>query len=131
MLRTRFRVAAFETALLAKRTVVPRGSAFIYELSGPGAVRIVIRQLRGGRRVGNKCVAPTRARRSKPRCTRPVNRGTLTRQGSAGRNTTAFSGKMGKRPMAPGTYLATITARAAGTLRASAARTASFVIVSG
>lgn len=89
-----------------------------------------------GVRVGEKCVAPTsqalRRASRRPvgirRCALRGLRGRLTRQARPGPNRTPFSGRVGRRPLRPGYYAATIRARdAAGNL--SRPRTVPFRVV--
>jgi hypothetical protein len=64
-----------------------------------------------GRRVAGKCRRLSRSNRRHAHCIRAMAVGTLHRQGSAGANRVAFSGRIGTRPLAAGTYR--LTARAA------------------
>jgi hypothetical protein len=64
------------------------------------------------------------------RCTITTRVGRLTRKSKAGRNTIAFSGRIGRKALAPASYRATITARA-GTGPTSKPRSATFTIVHG
>ncbi len=111
MRNARFRVARQPTAIVANtRRRPPRGSAFLYSLTAPGTVRIVIKRREAGRLVGGRCVKPSRASRRRRRCSRLVAVGALTRRASPGRNETRFSGRLGRRALAPGSYLAHISA---------------------
>jgi hypothetical protein len=110
MLRRLFAVARRATALRA-HGAARRGTAFRYTLSERARVTIAIDRLLPGRRVGRRCLAATRARRHRPRCTRALRRGTLVRTGVvAGRRSTPFSGRLGRRSLAPGRYRATLRA---------------------
>jgi hypothetical protein len=61
--------------------------------------------------VGKACRTPTTSNRSGRRCTRYVRAGALTRRNQGpGRVSTAFSGRIGRRKLAPGGYRATIGA---------------------
>ena len=72
---------------------------------------IAIERLVAGRRVGRRCLAATRARRHRARCTRALRRGTLVRADvAAGRRSTPFTGRLGRRSLAPGRYRATLRA---------------------
>jgi hypothetical protein len=73
-------------------------------------VAIRIDRLLPGRRVGVRCLAATPARRLRPRCTRLVLQGTLRRTRRAGRTSTPFTGRIGRRALAPGRYRATVRA---------------------
>jgi hypothetical protein len=73
-------------------------------------------------------VKPTRKLRKAKKCTRFQAAGKLTRSGVAGKNKLAFSGRLGRKALKPGTYRATLTAvDAAG--NKSARRTVSFKVV--
>jgi hypothetical protein len=117
MSRRRFRVGRHATAKSAG------GSAFRYRLAGSSRVRIRITTKRSGVRVGRKCRAAARvshSRRRHKRCTYYSAAGSLLRHGRAGRNRTAFSGRLGRRRLRPGVYRATLTAaRAPGSRRVS------------
>ncbi len=87
------------------------GSAFRFTLSEPARVRITIHRLLTGRRVGRRCRKPSPRYRGRPRCTRSLGVGTLSRRNlRAGINTVSFSGKIGRRTLRSGRYRATITA---------------------
>jgi hypothetical protein len=92
-----------------------RGTTFKYTLSETASVKIVIGQRLAGRRVGDRCVAPTRKLRQRRRCTRAVVRGTLRRASHQGTNRVAFSGRIGSKALKPGRYHATLTATNAAT----------------
>jgi hypothetical protein len=126
MLRRRFAVSRLPTAISAAGR---RGTAFRYTLSEPARVTFRIYRLLPGRRVGRRCLAPTRARRRRPPCTRALLRGTLRRTvARAGRRSTPFTGRIGRRALALGRYRATLTtADAAGNV--SAPRSITFTVV--
>jgi len=81
-----------------------------------------------GRRVGKRCVAPTRKLRHARRCARIFVQMTLTRTSHQGSNRVAFSGRIGSRKLVPGRYQATLTATDAAK-NTSKAVTISFTIV--
>jgi PKD repeat protein len=86
----RFRVGSRRTAVSAK---APRGTSFKFTLKAPAKVTIAITRVRGARH-------------------RVVKVGTLTRANRPnGRNTIAFSGRIGRRALKPGAYKATLRAR--------------------
>jgi PKD domain len=88
MTNTRFRVGPRSTAVTAR---APRGTSFKFTLKAPAKVTIAIT-----RRVHR----------------RAVKVGTLTRANlQNGSNTIAFSGRLGKRALRPGSYKATLRAR--------------------
>jgi Domain of unknown function (DUF4394) len=92
------------------RKRVARGTTFRFTLSESAKVRITFERRTGGRRVGGKCLAPTRARRNRRACTRYVAIGSISASGVAGRNSVKFSGRLKGRPLAVGAYRATLTA---------------------
>jgi hypothetical protein len=90
-------------------------------------VKLTIDRLRPGRRVGGRCVKPTRANRQRPACKRRVRAGRLLRTGRRGRNSTRFSGRIGRKALRPGRYQVTVVATTGG--RSSAPRRAGFLVV--
>ena len=110
----RFRVAKGRTAVSARRRrrkPVPRGTTFRYTLSEPATVKIAIKRKLAGRRKGKRCVKPTRRLRRARRCTRLVAKGTLTRRSQLGANAVKFTGRVGRRKLAAGKYVAELRAR--------------------
>jgi hypothetical protein len=105
----RFRVGSETTAVAAKS---PTGTSFGFTLAAPAKVVIAIRRSAPGVRRGKSCVAPrTKSKPHAKRCSRAVKAGTLTRAHlHNGPNAIAFSGRIGKRPLKPGAYAATVTA---------------------
>jgi virginiamycin B lyase len=125
----RFRVGKTATALSSrKRKPAPVGTSLRFSLSEPATVTITFLQRRAGRKVKGVCRAPSRANRKRKRCTRYVAVGSLRRRGLQGTNTISFSGRIGKRPLAAGSYRASAVARdTAG--NASKASVSAFTIV--
>jgi hypothetical protein len=82
-----------------------------YTLSEAAFVRIVVAKPKPGRRLGSAaCKPPSRAlARARP-CTRYKAVTRLGQSGSEGQNARAFSGRVGRRPLAPGSYRITATA---------------------
>jgi hypothetical protein len=127
--RQRFAVARGATAVAGRKRAA-KGSAFRYTISEDASARIAIERAGPGLRSGKRCAKPTRKlrRRHAKRCTRYTSAGTLTRAAKQGTNRHPFTGRIGRRPLKPGRYRATITATdPAGNV--SAARTATFAIV--
>jgi PKD repeat protein len=105
-----FRVAGWTTATISRRPGA-RGTAFRYVLSEAAKVKVSLSALLAGRLdKRRRCRAPTRSLRRSGRCTRRVSVGTLVRRGRPGTNNTPFSGRIGRRALAPGSYVAVITA---------------------
>lgn len=112
-------------AVAPSRVRRSRGSRFRFRLSERANAGILLERALPGRRVGRRCVAPTRRNRGRGRCTRFVRAGTLTlRNRPAGANNLAFRTR-GRRL---GAYRATITARDPAGNR-STSRRAAFRIV--
>jgi PKD repeat protein len=105
-----FRVGAGPTAVAAK---APRGTSFRFTLKAPAKVTIAITRSAAGVRDGKRCVAPSAVRGARGgRCTRALKVGTLTRAHlHNGPNAIAFSGRIGRRALRPGSYTATLSAR--------------------
>jgi hypothetical protein len=122
----RFRVARVTTALSA---ALPRGTTFRYLLSEDARVTISIARATRGVRVGRRCLAPRRGRTGAS-CTRYVRAGALVRSGRAGTNAIRFTGRVGRRALAPGSYRATLVARDSSA-NASAPRTLAFAVAPG
>jgi CSLREA domain-containing protein len=123
-----FRVGSRQTAVAAA-TRTPAGTVVRYTLSEAANVTVRIGRALRGRRVGGRCLKATRARRSRPRCTRySAIKPALTRRAKAGANRLAFSGRIGRKALRRGRYRAVLTATDAAGNR-SARRTLSFEIV--
>ncbi len=123
----RFRVGRTRTAVSARRrrpSRAPVGTTFSFTLDRIASVKIAFaRQASGLRARGGRCVKPSRRlRRARARrCTRSIaNRPPLTRAGRAGANAVPFSGRVGRRALATGRYVATLTPTADGRAGASA-----------
>ena len=119
MTNRRFRVGRQATAIAAGQDVpkrarkAPLGTRFRFTLSAPAKLQIAIRRRASGLRSGRRCVAPTVTlkRRHAKRCTRTLTVGTLTRaRALPGARSLAFSGRIGRRALAPRRYTAVLTA---------------------
>ena len=102
-----------------------KGGRFKYTLSIDARITIMVERKLSGRRAGRRCVRPTR--RLTRKCTRYQRRGALDHSGRSGPNTVFFSGRIGRRALAAGSYRATITATNAG--GASTPRATTFRVV--
>ena len=115
---TRFRVAAQRTAVTA-RTMTARGTGVLFTLSAPARLQIKLTRATPGMRSGRRCVAPTRKLKQThaQHCARTLTLGTLTRANEpAGPDRVTFTGRLGRRRLAPNAYQATLTANnASGT----------------
>jgi hypothetical protein len=124
-----FRVGRGPTALSARRRsggrgrprAPPVGTTFRFTLNRAATVSIAFAREASGKRSGRRCVRPSRRLASARRCTRLVAAGRLLRAGRADANAVAFSGRLGRSALRPGSYRATLTATAGGMTRASSA----------
>jgi hypothetical protein len=82
----------------------------VYALSEIANVKFTIFGKKKGRRVGKRCVKPTRRNRGKKACTRFVKRGSFTQSSVASSNRKKWSGKLHGKPLEPGRYRATLRA---------------------
>jgi extracellular elastinolytic metalloproteinase len=103
----RFRLGRKLPSAAAVRT----GATIGFTLSEAAAVTYGFRRARPGRRVGRRCVAPTRARKGRRRCTRYVRSGSLKLAAGAGANRLRFQGRLTRRrALRPGKYRLTMVA---------------------
>jgi predicted outer membrane repeat protein len=89
----------------------PKGTAFRYQLSEPGRVVFTISRATTGRKVGTRCVKRTKRNASRRRCTFFTRVGAFAQDAVAGANRKSFSGKLGRKTLAPGSYRATLVAK--------------------
>jgi subtilisin family serine protease len=117
--------------LAGARIKARKGLGLRATLSEPSTLLVSIRRRLSGRRVRGHCVAPTRANRRKPKCTRIATKRALTIRGlllGLNRRTVALKGSNGKL-LPPGAYeVATIARDLAG--NRSSTRTTRFTILS-
>jgi hypothetical protein len=92
------------------------GATVRYGLSEPASTTFTVERASAGRRVGRRCVKPTRRNRTRRKCTRYVRvRGSFTHQGAAGSNSFKFSGRLNRRKLRPAKYrLVAVATDAAG-----------------
>jgi hypothetical protein len=89
----------------------PIGTTFSFNLNQQAAVSFTFTQQVSGRKLGGRCVAPTKANRAKHACRRVLTRGTLSFAGHAGANRVAFQGRLSRsKKLPPGTYTLVIVA---------------------
>ena len=125
MLRSSFAVGSAPTPVAAGGKKPRVGSAFRFRLSRAAPVTIRIARLTTGRLSKGRCVkATTKLRRAK-KCTLATTRGTLRREATAGANSVPFSGRIGRKALAPGAYSATLASTGA------TSRSARFTILKG
>jgi hypothetical protein len=84
------------------------GTVFTFDLSAAAHVTVTFTGKSAGRRVGGRCVAPTRANRRHPACARAAGR--LSFAGHAGANAVSFDGVLGHRLIPLGRYTARFAA---------------------
>jgi uncharacterized delta-60 repeat protein len=90
----------------------PIGTTFRFKLNQSAAVRFAFTQKLPGRKVGHRCVAPSKKNQHKPRCARLVTRGALSFRVGAGAHKVRFDGRLSKhKTLRPGRYTVVITAR--------------------
>jgi hypothetical protein len=107
--RRRFRVGARPMPLNGNAVAAGRrarkGTTLILRLTEPSRVRLRVLRKSPGRKVGRKCVKPTRRNRTRKRCTRLIPKGTFSRSAPAGRSKVVWSGRIRRRALKPGRYL--------------------------
>ena len=106
--RRRFRVGArampVDGDAIATRKA-RKGTTLRLRLSEPARVRFVVLRKSRGRKVGRRCVKPTRRNRNRKRCTRLTRKGTFTRSAPAGRSKVAWSGRIRRKALKRGGYV--------------------------
>ncbi|MFN8132568.1 MAG: S8 family serine peptidase [Solirubrobacteraceae bacterium] len=99
------------------------GTTLSLTVSEPARLRVAVEQARTGRRVGRRCLAPTRANRAKPRCTRWAGVASLTRSVRKGTTRVKLPVRDAKgRRLPRGTYRAAVTATDAAGNRSAVRR---------
>jgi hypothetical protein len=120
-----------EAAVTAKVKHKPRkGTTFSYSLTEPGRAVFSVERVLPGRRVGRACRPASRANRMRRKCIRYALAARFAQPGVAGGNRKRFSGRIGRRRLAPGSYRVTIVAKDAAGNRSKAVR-ATFTVVRG
>jgi hypothetical protein len=92
------------------------GATVRYRLSEPATTRFTVEAELAGRRLGGRCVRPTRANRNRPRCLRyaPLP-GSFSHAGRQGANSFRFTGRLRGRKLIALTYrLVAVPTDAAG-----------------
>jgi hypothetical protein len=72
------------------------GTTFSFTLNEAARIRFAFTQTASGRKVKGKCVAPTKANRHRPKCTRILTRATLSFAGHKGANKVRFQGRVSR-----------------------------------
>jgi hypothetical protein len=112
-----FKVGSSSTALNAaarRRRKVPTGTRFLFTLNELARVSLTITHGASGRVSHGRCVKPSRRLASHRACTLRVVDGVLVRRGLTGANRVAFSGRLGRHALAPGSYTVTFGASSFG-----------------
>jgi hypothetical protein len=104
------------------------GTLFSMRLSVPARVRVLVQRAESGRRVGARCLAATKGRRTAKRCTRYVTVSTTTLSAKAGVKRWRFTGVVRGRPLRAGTYRVAVSPTDADGRRGTT-RTASLVVL--
>ena len=105
----------------ARAAAAVRRGALRYRLSEAGRVHVTVKRAVAGRRIGGRCVKPTRSNRGTRRCTRLRSSGRFAIDSHAGTNSHEFPGRIGPKSLAAGRYRASLVATdAAGNRSASA-----------
>jgi hypothetical protein len=108
--------AAGRGGSVAQRRRQRAGGRVSYRLNVAADVRFTVRRRARGRRVGGRCVRPTRRNRARRRCARFVRvRGSFTRASTAGVNRFRFTGRLRRRALRRGRYRLVATPRAGAT----------------
>jgi hypothetical protein len=107
-----FKAAKSGASISAKHKAKAKvGTKVSYRLSEAAAVAFIVERKTTGRRVSGKCREKTRKNAKKARCTRYVKvPGSFTVNGKAGKNSFTFRGRMGGKPLKPGSYRLDATA---------------------
>jgi DNA-binding beta-propeller fold protein YncE len=96
------------------------GGIVSYVESQPATTAFTVQRPAAGRRVGGRCVKPSKSNRSRKRCTRFVAVGGFTHVDAVGANRFRFRGRLRGHKLRPGRYrLRAIPRNAAGTGRAA------------
>jgi uncharacterized delta-60 repeat protein len=116
--RLRISPSAFRAAAKGPSALPPgrRGGALVsFTLDRAASVRFAVERAGSGRRVGGRCVKPTRSNRGKRRCTRYARlAGGFTRRGVAGANRVRFTGRLTARRLRHANYRLVATPSADG-----------------
>jgi hypothetical protein len=116
-------------AQISRKTIVPVGTTFTFQLNQPASVELVFTRAAPGRRVRGRCLTQSATNKHKPRCTRTISAGTLKLAARDGVNRILFYGRLSRTSkLKPGRHTVTITAIDAAGQHATS-RALSFTIV--
>jgi hypothetical protein len=112
-------------ATARKRKPRVYGARVSFRLTEAARVNFTVERRLLGRRVGKRCLKPTRANRTRRACVRYVkSSGGFTRAGKTGLNRFRFTGRLGGRKLGLGRYRLAAQARDATGKRSKIARRA-------
>jgi Tol biopolymer transport system component len=116
---------------LAKISKAPVGTTISFKLSESAKATLTFQSARAGRKSGKNCVKQTAANKSRPKCTRYVNAGSINLNAKAGQSKVKFQGLITRsRKLSLGSYRVVVGARdAAG--NKSSRNGPTFTIVGG
>ena len=92
--------------------------------AGSGPTAVTVEHVLPGRRVARACLAPSSARRGKPKCTRYRRIGSFVINARAGLSRTRFTGRFGRHTLVRGRYLMIMVATDSARRRSKARRLA-------
>ena len=109
---TRWREGSKLARLAHRSRTRPVGTTFSFTLNTPAALKLIFTQSASGRRVGKRCVAPSRANRNKRACQRTITSGTVSfASAGAGTAKITFQGRLSRhKKLRPGRYKLTVAA---------------------
>jgi DNA-binding beta-propeller fold protein YncE len=108
---TRWREGGAPARISRRARGLPIGTRFTFALNESATVRFDFTQRVAGRRVGKRCVAGTRGKARRTRCTRTVSAASFSFAGHAGTNKVVFQGRIPRSTkLKPGPYTLVVTA---------------------
>jgi hypothetical protein len=106
---SRWRLGSKLPAFFLSRKLAPVGTNFSFRLDETANVTLTFALKKTGRRVNKVCKALTRSNRKKPKCTRYVNKGSISKTVKAGKTRVRFQGRITKkRKLGLGRYRVTL-----------------------
>jgi DNA-binding beta-propeller fold protein YncE len=113
--------AAGKLATLARKSRLPIGTVFSFDLNEPARVTFAFSQTLAGRSAVGRCLAQTSRNRREPACKLTIARGTIAFQCGPGPNQLRFFGRLAHRTrLAPGHYTLSIVATDSASQRSPA-----------
>jgi hypothetical protein len=103
---------AFRAAAHGASIASVLGARINYFTSEPTTTTFTVERLIAGRRVGKRCVKPTKSNRKRPKCTRAASlKGHFSHREGGGAVSLRFTGRLGGRKLPPGSYRLVAKAR--------------------